>query len=69
MLLPAKAQMTPEAVMGMTPDLPTTAALLNHWEIRICQYDNLPDKMHWCPRFVTAASTVKRRRSWPEREK
>lgn len=32
MLLPAKAQMTPEAVMGMTPDLPTTAALLNHWK-------------------------------------
>ena len=32
MLLPARAQMTPEAVMGMTPDLPTTAALLNHWK-------------------------------------
>lgn len=30
MLLPASAQMTPEAVMGMTPDLPTTAALLNY---------------------------------------
>ncbi|MBE6213563.1 MAG: hypothetical protein E7131_02650 [Rikenellaceae bacterium] len=32
MMLPAKAQMTPEAVMGMTPDLPTTAALLNYWK-------------------------------------
>ena len=32
MLLPARAQMTPEAVMGMTPDLPSTAALLNHWK-------------------------------------
>ena len=32
MILPAKAQMTPEAVMGMTPDLPSTAALLNHWK-------------------------------------
>ncbi|MBR1700008.1 MAG: hypothetical protein IJ714_09550 [Bacteroidales bacterium] len=32
MLLPVRAQMTPEAVMGMTPDLPTTAALLNHWK-------------------------------------
>ncbi|MBQ9201124.1 MAG: hypothetical protein IJ154_01970 [Bacteroidales bacterium] len=31
LLLPARAQMTPEAVMGMTPDLPSTAALLNHW--------------------------------------
>ena len=34
MMLPAKAQMTPEAVMGMTPDLPTTAALLNYWKER-----------------------------------
>ena len=32
MMLPARAQMTPEAVMGMTPDLPSTAALLNHWK-------------------------------------
>lgn len=32
MMLPTKAQMTPEAVMGMTPDLPSTAALLNHWK-------------------------------------
>lgn len=32
MILPAKAQMTPEAVMGMTPDLPSTAALLNYWK-------------------------------------
>ena len=32
MLVPARAQMTPEAVMGMTPDLPSTAALLNHWK-------------------------------------
>ena len=32
MMLPAKAQMTPEAVMGMTPDLPSTAALLNCWK-------------------------------------
>ena len=32
MLLPARAQMTPEAVMGMTPDLPSSAALLNHWK-------------------------------------
>lgn len=32
MMLPAGAQMTPEAVMGMTPDLPSTAALLNHWK-------------------------------------
>ena len=31
-MLPARAQMTPEAVMGMTPDLPSTAALLNHWK-------------------------------------
>ena len=31
-LVPAKAQMTPEAVMGMTPDLPSAAALLNHWK-------------------------------------
>jgi len=31
LLLPARAQMTPEAVMGLTPDLPSTAALLNHW--------------------------------------
>ena len=31
-MLPAKAQMTPEAVMGMTPDLPSTAALLNYWK-------------------------------------
>ncbi len=34
MLLPARAQMTPEAVMGMTPDLPTTADLLNYWKER-----------------------------------
>ena len=34
MMLPAGAQMTPEAVMGMTPDLPTTAALLNYWKER-----------------------------------
>lgn len=34
MMLPARAQMTPEAVMGMTPDLPTTAALLNYWKER-----------------------------------
>ena len=32
MMLPAKAQMTPEAVMEMTPDLPSTAALLNYWK-------------------------------------
>ena len=32
MMLPARAQMTPEAVMGMTPDLPSTAALLNYWK-------------------------------------
>ena len=32
MMLPTKAQMTPEAVMGMTPDLPSNAALLNHWK-------------------------------------
>lgn len=32
MMLPVRAQMTPEAVMGMTPDLPSTAALLNHWK-------------------------------------
>ena len=32
MMLPIKAQMTPEAVMGMTPDLPSTAALLNYWK-------------------------------------
>lgn len=32
MMLPAKAQMTPEAVMGMTPDLPSTAVLLNYWK-------------------------------------
>ena len=31
-MLPAGAQMTPEAVMGMTPDLPSTAALLNYWK-------------------------------------
>lgn len=31
-MLPAGAQMTPEAVMGITPDLPSTAALLNHWK-------------------------------------
>ena len=34
MMLPAGAQMTPEAVMGMTPDLPSTAALLNYWKER-----------------------------------
>ena len=33
-MLPAGAQMTPEAVMGLTPDLPTTAALLNYWKER-----------------------------------
>ena len=32
MMLSARAQMTPEAVMGMTPDLPSTAALLNYWK-------------------------------------
>lgn len=32
MMLPVWAQMTPEAVMGMTPDLPSTAALLNYWK-------------------------------------
>ena len=32
MMLPARAQMTPEAVMGMTPDLPSTAVLLNYWK-------------------------------------
>lgn len=32
MMLPAKAQMTPEAVMGMTPDLPSTAVLLDYWK-------------------------------------
>lgn len=31
MLLPARAQMTPEAVMAMTPDLPSSAQLLRHW--------------------------------------
>lgn len=31
LLLPLRAQMTPEAVMAMTPDLPSTAALLNYW--------------------------------------
>ena len=31
-ILTARAQMTPEAVMGMTPDLPSAAALLNHWK-------------------------------------
>ncbi|MBE6225118.1 MAG: hypothetical protein E7122_07860 [Bacteroidales bacterium] len=39
MMLPAKAQMTPEAVMGMTPDLPSTAALLNYWK-------NINDPFH-----------------------
>lgn len=32
MMLPARAQMTPEAVMDMTPDLPSTAVLLNYWK-------------------------------------
>ena len=32
MMIPARAQMTPEAVMGMTPDLPSTAVLLNYWK-------------------------------------
>ena len=32
LVIPAKAQMTPEAVIGMTPDLLTVAALLNHWK-------------------------------------
>lgn len=31
-IIPARAQMTPEAVMGMTPDLPSSAALLQHWK-------------------------------------
>ena len=31
LLLPLRAQMTPEAVMALTPDLPSTAALLNYW--------------------------------------
>ena len=31
-MLPAGAQMTPEAVMGMTPDLPPTSALLDEWK-------------------------------------
>ena len=31
-MFPVWAQMTPEAVMGMTPDLPSTAALLNYWK-------------------------------------
>lgn len=39
MMLPARAQMTPEAVMGMTPDLPSTAALLNYWK-------NINDPFH-----------------------
>ena len=44
MMLPAKAQMTPEAVMGMTPDLPTTAALLNYWKERNDPFrDEAPD--------------------------
>ena len=38
-MLPARAQMTPEAVMGMTPDLPSTAALLNYWK-------NINDPFH-----------------------
>ena len=29
---PLWTQMTPEAVMGMTPDLPSSAKLLNHWK-------------------------------------
>ena len=32
MMLPAGAPDDPEAVMGMTPDLPSTAALLNYWK-------------------------------------
>ena len=44
MMLPAKAQMTPEAVMGMTPDLPSTAALLNYWKERNDPFrDEAPD--------------------------
>ena len=44
MMLPARAQMTPEAVMGMTPDLPTTAALLNYWKERNDPFrDEAPD--------------------------
>ena len=44
MMLPVKAQMTPEAVMGMTPDLPTTAALLNYWKERNDPFrDEAPD--------------------------
>ena len=31
-MFPVWAQMTPEAVMDMTPDLPSTAALLNYWK-------------------------------------
>ena len=44
MMLPAKAQMTPEAVMDMTPDLPSTAALLNYWKERNDPFrDEAPD--------------------------
>ena len=44
MMLPARAQMTPEAVMGMTPDLPSTAALLNYWKERNDPFrDEAPD--------------------------
>ena len=39
MMLPVWAQMTPEAVMGMTPDLPSTSALLNCWK-------NINDPFH-----------------------
>ena len=40
MMLPARAQMTPEAVMDMTPDLPSTAALLNYWKNSNDPFDN-----------------------------
>ena len=40
MMLPARAQMTPEAVMGMTPDLPSTAVLLNYWKNRNDPFHN-----------------------------
>ena len=44
MMLPVKAQMTPEAVMSMTPDLPSTAALLNYWKERNDPFrDEAPD--------------------------
>ena len=44
MMRPVWAQMTPEAVMGMTPDLPSTAALLNYWKERNDPFrDEAPD--------------------------